>query len=133
MPLCPYPTYDFCLWRGEDKELFFAFSYTQDDGAKLPMELDGCRFEMTLALKHTRKVLDRLTSEAGRLVPGVLEDGVFTASSTGATVLQALFPHEVTAQMEEADAVYELFRIDPEGKREMLLAGKVTMHGGGYV
>lgn len=130
---CPYPTYDFCLWRGEDKELFFAFSYTDENGTRQPMMLDGCRFEMTLGLKHPKKVLDRLTSESGRLVPGVLEDGVFTFANKGATALQVLFPHKVTAPLKEADAVYELFKIDPEGRREMLLAGKVAIHGGGYV
>lgn len=130
---CPYPTYDFCLWRGEDKELFFAFSYTDNDGNRQPMVLDGSRFTMTLSLKHTKKVLDRLTSEAGRLVPGVLEGGEFTATSTGATALKVIFPHEATAQMKEQDAVYELFKIDPEGKREMLLSGKASVHGVGHV
>ena len=129
---CPYPTYDFCLWRGEDKELFFAFSYTDNDGNRQPMALDGSRFTMTLSLKHTKKVLDRLTSEAGRLVPGVLDGGEFRPASEGATALQVLFPHEVTAALDEADAVYELFKIDPEGKREMLLSGKASVHGGGY-
>ena len=41
---CPYPNYDFCLWRGEDKEFFFSFSYQDENGTKIPMVLDGCTF-----------------------------------------------------------------------------------------
>ena len=122
---CSYPIYDFCLWCGEDKELFLTFSYIDSEGTRQPMVLDNCRFEMTLIFKRSREVLDRLTSEAGRLVPGVLEDGVFTESSKDATVLQVLFPHDVTMQFDETEAFYELFKIDSANKWEMLLAGKL--------
>ena len=130
---CSYPIYDFCLWCGEDKEIFLTFSHTDSEGNRQPMVLDNCRFEMTLVLKRSREVFDRLTSETGRLVTGVLEDGVFTASSKDATVLQVRFPHDVTIQFDEVEALYELFKIDPAGKWEMLLAGEVAIHGGGYV
>ena len=130
---CSYPIYDFCLWCGEDKEILLTFSHIDSEGNRQPMVLDNCRFEMTLALKRPREVFDRLTSETGRLVAGVLEDGVFTASSKGATVLQVRFPHDVTIQFDEVEALYELFKIDPAGKWEMLLAGEVAIHGGGYV
>lgn len=126
---CPYPTYDFCLWRGEDKELFFAFSY-DDGGQKLPMIMDGCSFLMTLGLKYTKKDIDRLSTENGRLVPGVLEGGEFRPASEGANVLRAVFPHDATQAMPEGDAQFDLIKIDPEDRREVLLAGKVTVHGG---
>jgi hypothetical protein len=121
------------LWRGEDKELFFSFSYTEQDGTTTSMKLDNCRFEMLLTVQNSQKVIDSLTSESGRLVPGIIEDGVFSASSINATVLQVLFPHEITAQLWALNVVYELFKIDPADKREMLLADKVNVHGGGYV
>ena len=130
MNACPYPSYDFCLWRGEDKELFFAFSYTQEDGAKLSMELDGCRFLMTIGLKFTKKDIDQLSTENGRLVAGVLEGGEFSPANLKATVLRAVFPHEATQRMPEGEAQFDLIKIDPEGRREVLLAGKVTVHGG---
>ena len=126
---CPYPTYDFCLWRGEDKELFFAFSY-EDGGAKVPMMLDGCTFLMTLGLKFTKKTVDKLTSENGRLTAGVLENGEFSPASQNATVLRAVFPHEATRTMPEGEAEFDLIKIDSAGRREVLLAGKVTVHGG---
>jgi hypothetical protein len=130
---CSYPIYDFCLWRGEDKELFFSFSYTEQDGTTTSMKLDNCRFEMLLTVQNSQKVIDSLTSESGRLVPGIIEDGGFSASDINATVLQVLFPHEITAQLWALNVVYELFKIDSANKREMLLAGTIDVHGGGYV
>lgn len=127
---CPYPSYDFCLWRGEDKEFFFSFSYEDENGAKLPMELDGCTFVMTLGLKYSKQDIDKLSTENGRLVAGVLEGGEFSPASEKATVLRVVFPHDATQKMPEGEAQFDLIKIDPEGRREVLLAGKVTVHGG---
>lgn len=128
--LCNYPKYDFCLYKGEDKELFFTFSYQSDDGGTIPMKLDGCSFEMTIALKASKQKIDKLTSDNGRLVTGVIDEGVFTPTSSNSLVLRANFPHEVTEKFSESKAEFDLLKIDPTGCREVLLTGNITIHGG---
>ena len=127
---CSYPTYDFCIWRGEDKEFFFSFSYKDSEGDKTPLVLDEYTFSMTVGLAYPKKEFDKLTTQNGRLVSGVLEDGIFTPSKNGSNVLCATFTHEATRKIPEGDAAYSLIKIDKEGKREIMLTGKVTVHGG---
>lgn len=133
MEKCGYPTYDFCVWRGEDKELFLAFSIMEKDGTRHPAELDNCKFEMILSAHCSRKILGKLTSENGGIVPGVLEDGVFHPKSTGATVLQILISRSMTSEMKADDFLYELFKEKQDGLREMVLAGVIRVHGCGVL
>lgn len=127
---CSYPTYDFCIWRGEDKEFIFSFSYKDGEGSKIPLVLDEYTFSMTVGLAYPKKVFDKLTTQNGRLTTGALKDGVFTPSKEGSNVLCAMFTHEATRKIPEGDAAYSLIKIDKEGKREIMLTGKVTVHGG---
>jgi hypothetical protein len=128
--LCSYPKYDFCLYKGEDKELFFTFSYQSDDGSTVPMKLDGCTFEMSIALKASKQKIDKLTSDNGRLVIGVLDGGEFKPIDTNATALQATFPHVVTEKFPESKAEFDLLKTNSTGHREVLLTGNITIHSG---
>lgn len=130
MSSCSYPTYDFCVWRGEDKEIFFSFKYTDDSNAKTPLILDRLDFSMTVGKKYPKKEFDRLTTQNGRLVAGVLDGGEFLHVDKDATVLRATFTHEATWKYPEGEVQYELIKIDPEGKREAMLSGKIEVHGG---
>ena len=128
--LCSYPKYDFCLYKGEDKELFFTFSYKNDDGTTVPMKLDGCTFEMSIALKASKQKIDKLTSENERLVVGILDGGAFKQMDTNASALQAIFPHNVTEKFPEGKAEFDLLKTDSIGQREVLLTGGITIHSG---
>lgn len=127
---CSYPTYDFCIWRGEDKEFFFSFSNIDSTGTKAPLDLEGFDFSMTVGLKYPKKEYDKLTTQNGRLVIGVLEDNGFSPTEKGGTTLQVLFTHEATRKFPEGEAQYDLFKIDSEGKREVMLSGKISVHSG---
>lgn len=130
MSSCSYPTYDFCVWRGEDKEYFFSFKYTDIDGTKTPLVLDGLDFSMTIGMKYPKKEFDKLTTQNGRLVIGILEEGEFVPTDKGSSVLRAEFTHEATRKYPEGEIQYDLIKIDSEGKREAMLSGTIEVHSG---
>ena len=122
--------YDFCIYRGEDREFFFSFSYLDENDTKKPLILDDYTFLMSLELNRPRKVvLDRLTTENGRLLRGHLVDGEFQESSE-ATVLAVKFHHEVTSTFSEGTGNFDLIKIDRNGNREVLVFGSIMVHKG---
>lgn len=124
------PSYDFCIYRGEDREFFFSFSYLDENNQKEPLILDGYEFLMSLELNRPKKVkLDILSTENGRLTRGQLIDNKFQEGAN-ATILSVKFPHEVTSTFSEGVGNFDLIKIDSNGNREMLVFGNVMVHKG---
>ena len=124
------PSYDFCIYRGEDREFFFSFSYIDENGVKQPLVLDTYEFLMSLELNRPRNVkLDTLSTENRRLLRGNLVDNIFS-EGTNASVLSVKFPHEVTSTFSEGTGHFDLIKIDSVGNREVLLFGGIMVHRG---
>lgn len=122
-----YPVYNFSVYQGADEEFPFTF-YSELDGVESPIDLSSCSFIMTLRQAYNKPVMDVLTSDNKRILIGTIIDGVFTETNNNANTALIKFPHEVTINFTFPSAVYDLFKINTEDNRELLLQGAITIN-----
>lgn len=118
-----HPLYNFSIYQGTDEIIPFSF-YTGTLDDKTPKDLSGCTFIMTLKQAHNKPVVDVLTSENNRieLSKSVGDDGVEYSNT-----LYLKFPNTVTTSFIFPSAIYDLFKIDVNGAREVLLQGTIEI------
>ena len=118
-----HPLYNFSIYQGADEIIPFSF-YTGTLDDKTPKDLSGCTFIMTLKQAHNKPVVDVLTSENNRieLSKSTGDDGVEYSNT-----LYLKFPNTVTTSFIFPSAIYDLFKIDVNGAREVLLQGTIEI------
>lgn len=121
-----HPVYSFNIYQGADEEFPFTFCI-ENDGVEIPVNFSGCSFIMTLRQSLNKPVIDVLTSDNGRISLGVINDNTFTQTDINPNTILVKFPHELTSQFVFPTAIYDLFKIDSSGYREVLLQGTITI------
>ena len=118
-----HPLYNFSIYQGADEIIPFSF-YTGTLDNKIPKDLSGCTFIMTLKQAHNKPVVDVLTSENNRieLSKSTGDDGVEYFNT-----LHLKFPNTVTTSFIFPSVIYDLFKIDVNGAREVLLQGTIEI------
>lgn len=118
-----HPLYNFSIYQGADEVVPFSF-YTGSVDNKIPKDLSGCTFIMTLKQSHSKPVVDILTSENNRI-----ELGKTTGNDNKDcyNTLYLKFPNEVTTSFIFPSAIYDLFKIAADGTREILLQGTIEI------
>ena len=120
------PSYNFSIYQGADEVFPLAF-YTGEGNNETPVDLSGCSFIMTLRQAFNKPIVDILTTENERILVGVIDDGEFVESNVSPNAITVNFPHEVTTQFVFPSAVYDLFKINPDESRELLLQGTISI------
>ena len=120
------PSYNFSVYQGADEVFPFAF-YTEENSVETPVNLKDCTFLMTLRQSYNKPVVDMLSSENGRILVGTISDGSFEISSESPNAIAINFPHEVTIEYVFPSAIYDLFKINSNGDRELLLQGTIDI------
>lgn len=121
-----YPIYNFDIYQGADEFIPIAF-YSDVENEQVPYIITSNDFVMTLKTDKASEVLDQLTVANGRIKLGVIKDDLFEEASEQAFAIKLHFPHEVTANLQYPAVVYDLFRINTDGVRELMLQGKITI------
>ena len=74
------PSYNFSVYQGADEMFPFAF-YTEENSVETPVNLKDCTFLMTLRQSYNKPVVDILSSENGRILVGIINNGSFEINS----------------------------------------------------
>lgn len=118
-----HPLYNFSIYQGADEIIPFSF-YTGTLDDKTPKDLSGCTFIMTLKQAHNKPVVDVLTSENNRIE---LSKSVGDDGEEYFNTLYLKFPNTVTTSFIFPSVIYDLFKIDVTGAREVLLQGTIEI------
>lgn len=121
-----YPVFNFQLYQGADEFIPIAF-YSDTEDAQIPFIITNNDFIMTLKTDKSSEVLDQLTVANGRIKLGIVRDNLFEEANEQAFAIKLHFPHEVTTNLQYPAVVYDLFRINTDGIRELMLQGKITI------
>ena len=121
--------YNFKIYKGEDLEIPINFS-TVENGINVPLDITSAQIKMTVRDYVTNNVVDELSTENGRIVKGQIVDGGFVLSPGHESAILIDFGHEITESITYKQAVYDIFRVDPDAEREVLLVGRITVERG---
>lgn len=124
-----YPVYNFDIYQGADEFIPIAF-YHDNEGKRNPYTITANSFLMTVKVDKSSEILDQLSSDKtadGRIKIGIINENVFEEKTEAPFAIQVFFPHEVTSSFQYPTLVYDLFKIDKNGIREIMLHGKITV------
>lgn len=120
------PFYNFGIYQGADESFPFAF-FTEENDIETSVDFSGCSFVMMLRQSHNKPVVDILTSDNKRILVGTVVDGLFQETYKSPNAILLKFPHDITSTFVFPSAIYDLFKINSEGTRELLLQGTISV------
>lgn len=131
--------YTINLQKGIDKTVSFSFyessscgcGCSSDEGT--PVNLARKRCLVVIRSPVSKKEIDRLTTENGRIQVGSFENGELVESDSPDS-MQLSFPHEITVNYEGKKLVYDLVLIDSNDSgdevRDCIMTGQILINEG---
>lgn len=118
------------LYQGNDDIFVLNVEDVDNEGNKTPSNLSGYTFILKVRESPSKPVVLELSSENGYISCGTIDiNGNFTEASNGVVpyAIQLHFPHEGTEKLIASRYEYDLFGINLDGIREVLLKGELKV------